>query len=425
MTSESEPTVVDPAKFDPHAPAFIANPYPSYKWFRENEPIVWVEKDYQSYWVFRHEDVTQILDNPDIWVKELEVEEESKKPALTKSLFASDGQRHAQLRELLGPLFRESIEGLEPAVTSLAKGLISDTKSGDSFNFISEYAHPLSSQSLAYVLGIKQEPWSNIVHLVNTIILANDPAQGKLAKGVAGGAMLSLRFGALAAAFVEEHDLLGTALEALLDLPDQLKPGKMVSLMTDLAKRSNGSEVDFTIKDVSANAVSLALAGYFTTTHVMGTGLVNLLNHPESLETVKMAFESNSSSEIMPDVVSEMLRYDAPIHVLDRFANETTQLGGVTIEKGKKIAIVIGSANRDPDAIDNPDKFDISRSCNEMRSFGHGIHECLGEQMLRRELPIALKCLFTQFPSFEIAESPTWQTDPYFRGYTDLQLRST
>ena len=212
-------------------------------------------------------------------------------------------------------------------------------------------------------------------------------------------------------------------MEALFELPEQLQPGKMVSLMSDLAKRSNGSEVDFTIKDVSANAVSLALAGYFTTTHVMGTGLVNLLNHPESLDTVKKAFESNSSSEIMPNVVSEMLRYDAPIHVLDRFANETTQLGGVTIEKGKKIAVVIGSANRDPDAIDDPDKFDISRNCNGMLSFGHGIHQCIGEQMLRRELPIALECLFTKFPSFEIAEPPTWQTDPYFRGYTDLQLR--
>lgn len=424
MKNDSEPAVVDPANFDPHAPAFIANPYPSYKWFRENEPVVWVEKDYQSYWVFRHEDVTQILNNPDIWVKELKVEEGSKKPALTKSLFASDGQRHAQLRELLGPLFVESIEGLEPAVTSIAESLIHDMKPGDSFNFISEYAHPLPSQSLAHVLGIKQKSWSNIVHLVNTIILANDPAQGKLAKGFAGGAMLSMRFGALAAAFVEEHGMLGTALEALLELPDQLIPGKMVSLMTDLAKRSNGNDIDFTIKDVSANAVSLALAGYFTTTHVMGTGLVNLLNHPESLETVKKAFENNSSSEIMPNVVSEMLRYDAPIHVLDRFANETTQIGDVTIEKGQKIAVVIGSANRDSDAFDSPDKFDISRSCNGMLSFGHGIHECLGDQMLRRELPIALECVFTKFPSFEIAEPPTWQTDPYFRGYTDLQLRS-
>ncbi len=423
MKNDSEPAFVDPANFDPHAPAFIANPYASYKWFRENEPIVWLEKDYQSYWVFRHEDVIQILDNSDIWVKELEVEEGSKKPALTKSLFASDGHRHAQLRELLGPLFRESTEGLELAVSAIAEGLIPDTKPGDIVNFIAEYAHPLPSQSLAHVLGINPGSWSTIVHLVNRIILANDPAQGKLARGVAGGAVLSMRFGALAAAFVEDHGLLGTALEALFELPEQLQPGKMVSLMSDLAKRSNGSEVDFTIKDVSANAVSLALAGYFTTTHVMGTGLVNLLNHPESLDTVKKAFESNSSSEIMPNVVSEMLRYDAPIHVLDRFANETTQLGGVTIEKGKKIAVVIGSANRDPDAIDDPDKFDISRNCNGMLSFGHGIHQCIGEQMLRRELPIALECLFTKFPSFEIAEPPTWQTDPYFRGYTDLQLR--
>ena len=273
------------------------------------------------------------------------------------------------------------------------------------------------------MLGIKQESWSNIVHLVNQVILANDPARGKLAKGVAAGAILSMRFGALAAAFIEEYDMLGVALEALLEFPGQLESGKMVSLMVDLAKRSNGSEVDFTIKDVSANAVSLALAGYFTTTHVMGTGLVNLLNHPESLDTVKKSFENNSSAEIMQNVVSEMLRYDAPIHVLDRFASETTQLGGVTIEKGKKIGVVIGSANRDPDVIDNPDKFDISRSRNGMLSFGHGIHQCLGDQMLRQELPIALKCLFTKFPAFEIAEPPTWQTDPYFRGYTDLQLR--
>lgn len=423
MKNEAASLNIDYENFDPHTPAFIDNPYPSYKWFRENKPVTWVEKDYQSFWVFRHEDVRQILENPDLWVKEVELASQSKKPALTKSLFASDGKRHAQLRELLGPLFRQSTHDLAPAVSLLAAELTADLKSRDGFNFISEYADPLPSKTLAHVLGIKQEAWGQIEQLVNKVVLANDPARGQLVKGVGGGAMLSMRLGALAAAFVEDYDMLSLALEAIFEIPAQLEPGKMVSLMLDLAKRSKEGEVDFTIKDVSANTVSLALAGYFTTTHVMGTGLVNLLNNPDSLATVQKAFEKGTEAEVMPRVVSEMLRYDAPIHVLDRFANETTALGGITIEKGQKIAAVIGSANRDGEVFGDPDRFDISRDGSGLMSFGHGVHQCLGAQMLRQELPIALKSLFTQLPSFEIAGDPVWQTDPYFRGYTDLRLR--
>ncbi len=425
MNNNSEPTIVDSENFDPHAPDFIANPYPSYKWFRENKPVVWVEKDYQSFWIFRHEDVKQVLANPQIWVKEAESDDkgEANKPALTKSLFASDGERHTQLRGLLGPLFRESIQDLAPTVASIASTLVPDTKSGDAFNFISDYAHPLPSRTLAHVLGIKQESWSQIEKLVEDIILANDPARGKLVKGVGTGAMLTMRLGALAAAFAEEHDMLTMALQALLEVPGQLEQGKMVALMLDLAEKSKGTDVNFTIKDVAANAVSLAIAGYFTTTHVMGTGLVNLLNHPESLAVVQAAYQNKTSAEIMPRVVNEMLRYDTPIHVLDRYANETTTIGGVTIEKGQKIGAVIGSANRDEAAFPNPDIFDINRSSSDILSFGHGIHQCLGAQMLKQELPIALECLFTKFPTFELAGEPAFQTDPYFRGYTNLQLR--
>jgi cytochrome P450 len=422
MKDDSLTGDVDYDNFDPHTPAFINNPYPSYKWFRENKPVLWVEKDYQSFWVFRHEDVKQILDRPDLWIKE-------EKSLVTKSLFASDGGRHTQLRDLLGPLFRESTQGLGPAVSSIsdaliADGLISDDKADDSFNFISEYAHPLPSQTLAHVLGIKGESWLGIEQLVEKVIRANDPTHDKLVKGVGIGAMLAMRLGALASSFIEENDMLNMALQGLLEISDQIESGKMVSLMSDLAESSKGTEVDFTIRDVSANAVSLALAGYFTTTHVMGTGLVNLLNHPETLMALRESIKSNASAEIMSGVVNEMLRYDAPIHVLDRYAKETTQLGGVIINKGQKVAAVIGSANRDGDVFNEPDKFDFSRGSSDLLSFGHGVHSCLGAQMLRQVLPIALETFLTKFSSIEIAGETSWQTDPYFRGYTNLQLRT-
>ncbi len=423
MKDDSTTIVPDLANFDAHAPAFISDPYPTYKWFRENEPVFWVEKDYQSFWVFRHEDVKQVLDTPDIWVKEVGSESEPQNGALTKSLFASDGERHEKLRGLLAPLLKESIVDLNSTIFSIAESLVPAAKPGDDFNLIAEFAQPLPSHTLAHVLGVKHESWEKIEQLVEKVILANDPARGKLARGVGGGAMLSMRLGALVAAIAEEYDVLGVALHALLEVPDQLLPGKMISLMVDLVEKSKGTDVDFTIRDVSANSMSLSLAGYFTTTHVMGTGLVNLLNHPQSLAAVRSAFEENSSSDIMPGVVNEMLRYDAPIHVIDRFANEDTQLGGVMIKKGQKIAAVVGSANRDAEVFENPDSFNISRDTTGLLSFGHGIHQCLGAQMLRQELPIALECLLTRFPPFEIEDNPIWQTDPYFRGYTDLKLR--
>ncbi len=406
MPSSSAPENIDLKDFDPHDVKFISNPYPVYAWLRENQPVLKVARGYNSHWVFRHEDVQSILGNPDLWVKELE--SSSRTPKLRKSLFASDGRRHGDLRKLLAPLFIESITDIRETAIDIANQLVSDISPGQDFDLIAAYAHPLPSLVLAHVLGIRKQTRGAIESLGEKVIRANDPSGGFMVKGEGAAAMIALRAG----------------LVALLDVPKEIKSGSMIDLMNRLAKSPQGLESDFGMQDVSANAASLAIAGYFTTTHLIGTGLTNLLDHPENLDAIREAIAANRQGPMLQKVASEMLRYDPPIHVLDRFASETTRVAGVTIEKGQKVGAVIGSANRDGKVFDDPDRFDIHRDTGGLLSFGFGVHQCLGAQLLRQVLPIALETLLTKRPQLQIVSPAVMQKDPYFRGYQALVLRS-
>ncbi|MBA8826204.1 cytochrome P450 [Saccharopolyspora lacisalsi] len=142
----------------------------------------------------------------------------------------------------------------------------------------------------------------------------------------------------------------------------------------------------------------LLIAGHETTASMLSASTALLLQHPDQLAVVR-----DEPSKI-DDAVEELLRYCAPATIMPRQAAAPMSVRGQRIEEGERVVVSILAANRDPDATEHDlDALDVSRQPRPHVTFGHGVHQCLGQQLARMELRVALPALFDRFPTLKPA----------------------
>lgn len=168
------------------------------------------------------------------------------------------------------------------------------------------------------------------------------------------------------------------------------EPGE--DILSDLARQD-----DLTIEELTGVAFLLLLAGHETTANMLGLGTFALLENPEQMA------ELRADPDLLPGAVEELLRYLSIVDILYRYATEDIELGGETITKGSTVVISLLAANHDPQRFDNPDTLDIHRNARGHLSFGHGIHQCLGQQLARIEMRAGFEGLLRRFPTLELA----------------------
>jgi cytochrome P450 len=171
--------------------------------------------------------------------------------------------------------------------------------------------------------------------------------------------------------------------------------------------------------ELVASAILLLNAGHEASVNAFGNGVVTLLQHPEQLELLR------ADEGLVPTALEEMIRYDAPLQLFERTASEDMQVGDVTVRAGQKVAALLGSANRDPAAFEDADRFDIARQPNHHIGFGAGLHHCLGAPLARMELQISMPTLLRRFPRLEPAGPPVQRTTFVLRGYESVPLRTS
>lgn len=416
MAEMIDDSTFDPTTFNPHEPSFIKNPYPVYAWFRKNAPVSWVENVYKSYFVYRYEDVKSVLTGTDLWIKNPEPSGApppgfrvmGNKPS---GVFTLDNPRHDEVRGPLDKLFAKAIEGIEGAAGEIAAPLLAKGTVGRRFELIEAFARPLPSRALAHALGVSQEDWFVIDQWVTAILLGNDPTRGLGVMATAGTTTMALR---------SYYDCLLPDNPPDPRVPKYFAPvaGKMVDLM---ATEGEASSAKISRDEVIANAVTMSIAGYYSTTFLIGTGTLNLLSNPDALVALREGV-ARGDDALLDSAILEMLRYDGPVQLIDRYAAEDTELVGVKIPKNQKVTVVVGSANHDEAVFPNPEKFDITRNAEGMLSFGEGMHRCLGEPLFNKVAPVAFKTLLSARPKFKLSGMPQWQTDPYLRAVSNLPL---
>ena len=386
-------------------PTFVANPYEQLKALREIGKPVWHE-GMQIFLAARHSDANDVFRN-----KSLGRIFTDKSPAFewetfnwlhSDSILDSEPPKHTRLRSLVAKAFnRNKIEGMRPAVERITQQLLDaideKVKSGESFDLIADYAEPLPVKIIADLLGFPESeehllrPWSQSIVKMYEV----NPSQQYQ---------------------IEAKKAAGEFAEYVRNLAEHRKTNPGQDLITDLAMvEENGEKLNS--HELVATCVLLLNAGHEASVNAFGNGIVAALERPDQAELLR-----KNSRAITETALEEFMRFDAPLHLFERTATTDTELGGVKIEKGQKIAALIGSANRDSSVFERADEMDLTRDPNPHIGFGAGIHFCLGAPLARLEMSVSLPALWEKYPNMQLDGNPVRRPTFVLRGYESVSI---
>ncbi len=381
-------------------PQFIADPYPQLAELRRFGKPVWHE-DLGVFLAATHADANAVLRNRSLGrifkPKEPSDQWDTFNWLHADSILDSEPPKHARLRSLVMKAFNpKRIESMRPDVERITQGLLDDiehklSQTGE-FDLIADFAEPLPVKVIASMLGFPDEdehllrPWSQaIVKMYEVSPTDQDKEEAQKA---------SAEF----ADYV--HSLM---------LLRKKNPGP--DLITDLALVEEDGE-KLNAHELIATCVLLLNAGHEASVNGFGNGFVAALGDQE-----QMALLRESPDQHAGTAIDEFLRFDAPLHLFERTATADTEIGGVEIYKGQKIAALLGSANRDETVFENADQLDLTRDPNPHIGFGAGIHFCIGAPLARMEMTTSLPMLMKAHPKIELASEPKRRPTFVLRGY--------
>ena len=369
-------------------PDFVADPYPGLADLRALGPVLWHEPT--SAWLATtHEAVSATLRNRAfgrIWSDWEPVEQLEPFNALHRNqMMENEPPAHTRLRRLVAGAFaRGHIERMRPRVETLAAGLLNQLDG--TVDVLGAYAEPLPVLVIADLLGVPGEDHVMLRDWSQAIVHMYEQGVGEETKKAAVAA--SIAFGDYVREVVAER-----------------AKAPREDLISDLiAAQDEGGKLSE--DELVASVVLLLNAGHEASVNVFGNGIHALLEHPDQLGRI-------TSGEVpMAVALEELIRFDAPLQLFERTATTDVEVLGQTVRAGQKIAALMGSANRDADAFDAADSFDVSRDPNPHVGFGMGLHFCLGAPLARMELEITLSRLLERFPRLRLAgdapRRPTW-----------------
>jgi cytochrome P450 len=185
-------------------------------------------------------------------------------------------------------------------------------------------------------------------------------------------------------------------------------------LITDIARMDGLSRAEQRV-----NCTTLLTGGNMTVADLIASAVLLLHTHPAELARLK------ADPGLTASAVEEALRMHPPADGTQRIVDRDREIAGCPIRKGQVVAVVLASANRDPDAFADPDRFDIARRPNQHVSFGGGAHICIGAPLARLEAQVALAVLFRRFPNLRLADpAPGWRELPFFHGLESLMVET-
>ncbi|WP_410637731.1 cytochrome P450 [Amycolatopsis sp. lyj-346] len=290
-------------------------------------------------------------------------------PPMPGMFVAMDPPDHGRLRrKLTGAFTVKRMKQLEEHITDVVERQLDHlARLAPPVDLVKEFALPVPSLVICELLGV---PYAD-----------RETFQANSAQFMLREQTLEEKMGAYIA--------LNTYLSELVT-SKRAEPGE--DILSDLARHD-----DLTVEELTGAAFLLLLAGHETTANMLSLGTFALLEHPGQRA------ELTADAELLPGAVEELLRYLAVADLFFRYATEDLELGGETITKGSTVVVSLLAANRDPRRFENPDTLDIRRNARGLLSFGHGVHQCLGQQLARIEMRAGFEGLLRRFPTLALA----------------------
>jgi cytochrome P450 len=379
------------------------DPYPLYDQIRDYGPVARVQDNF--FVATGHAAIDEILRDPDMLVPDREYSAlfggrlSGSDESVGRSMLRRNPPDHTRMRRLVSGAFTaRRLASIQSTVRELAENLAAYlahlTKDGEPVDFMTEFAYPLPIRVICALLGVpaQDQQWfreqaSALTVIIEPALLVDDLSEADSAR----------------------DRLVGY----FVDLVEQRRAEPRDDLVTALVHAHDTDGSVLSAEELIANLILLLVAGFETTTNLLGNGLAVLLRRPELADAAR----ANPVG-----FVEEVLRYDSPVQLSSRWTREEVAIAGATIPPYGLVLTLLGAGNRDPARFDEPGVFRPDREPNHPLSFGAGAHYCLGAALARMEAQAAFPILLEQLPGLVPAGEPTRRDRLTLRGYATLPV---
>ncbi|MFK7732725.1 MAG: cytochrome P450 [Pseudomonadales bacterium] len=373
-------------------PAIIDDPYPHYQNWRDNHPIWWAD-DVQAWVLSRYDDVRVVLKDAALFSSNSMGEMDEQAMALP--LLTDDPPRHTKLRAIVNKAFTSrTLADMETEVAQLVTTMLDDLEGKKVVDISKEFTTPLPVYIIARLMGIPESRADDFKRWSDALT------------GTGEATKLEDRM----------PDILEMAAYFQSLIPERrANPGD------DLISKVVHAEVDgggLSDEDIVGFNILMLIAGNETTTNLLSNLLNHLARHPADWD------ELRNNPDKIDAAIEEILRYDAPVHWVNRKATSDTEFHGQAVKAGDTVYAVMGSANRDNDHYEDAGTFRLDRGRGDHHSFGHGIHFCIGAPLGRLEARYALQEFFKRYKSVQhVTDASNERThSTMLRGFHHLWL---
>ena len=377
--------------------AFVQDPYPFYDRLRAAGDLAWWD-EYAMPCATSHRAVHAILRDrrfgrevppelaptiPDHLARFYKVE--------AHSMLELEPPRHTRLRGLVLRAFTSRrIKALEPEITALTHERIDAFPRDAPFDILTAFCQPIPVIVIARLLGVPDDMAPQLLRWSNAMVAMYQASRTRATEDAAAEAAADFS-------------------DFLRHYIDTRRTDPRDDLITHLIAAEEEGE-KLSTDELITTCILLLNAGHEATVHTLGNGIKTLL------ETGTRLIDERA--------VEEILRYDPPLHMFTRHAYEEITLYDHTFRRGDQVALLLASANRDPDQWPEPDRFEPTRAVTQNTSFGGGLHFCVGAPLARLELQIALPILWDRCPTLRIAETPRYANNYHFHGLARLMVQT-
>ena len=398
-------------RFAPADVEFIADPYADYAELRESEPVRYDEAT--DHWlVSRYTDVDALLRDRRFGRTYLHVathEAMGRPPPpdwhdpfwdlINAGILDMEPPDHTRVRKLVSKAFTPRfVENLRPRVQAIVDDLVDAIAEAGEVDLLPALAEPLPVAVIAEMLGVPQadqhllRPWSGDIVKMYEL---NPRVEGQEAAVRASGEFAVY----------------------LRDLARKRRSDPGDDLISGLVQVIDEGQT-LTEDELVGTCALLLNAGHEATVNSTLLGWWALFRHPDRLK------ELRADHSLIPSAVEELLRFQTPLPMFERWVLEPFELHGVRIPKGAELGLLFDSANHDPSVFDRPEELRLDRKPNPHLTFGAGIHFCLGAPLGRIELQLSFRALLERFPELELVEEPRFKPNYVIRGLEGLRVRT-
>jgi cytochrome P450 len=320
--------------------------------------------------------------------------------SISRTMLMTDPPDHSRLRSRVSRSFTpRRVQELRPRVDELVAGLLDEFEAAGGGDFMEGIAFRLPVAVIGELLGM---PSDDLPSFRDPVLALTQCLEIPTTK--------------------EKLDAADEAYEFCASYLGDLITRRRADPTGDLLSALVTDDADDALDDGELNDMLLLLfvAGFETTTNLIGNALVSFLDEPDQYELLR------SEPDLAANLAPELLRHDTPLQLANRVATQDVEVGGMTIPAGDSLFLMLGAANRDPSRYESPDALDLTRTDIHPLAFGGGIHHCLGASLATAEIDALFREVVVRFPSLDVAgDHPRHRDRLAFRGVASVELAVT